>query len=583
MNLPKSVPAFDRNFFLPGQPLSRMRSGDLGGKASGLAMMAALLEAYPELAQNPKLGVFIPQMTVIATDAFDEFMEMNGLWDVALDPPRDDRLAQAFQKGELPFDLAGDLRALAEQVRVPLAVRSSSLLEDALDTPFAGVYATKMIPNHQPKVDARHRHLMAAVKLVYASTFFAAARAYRQAMGLDSTREKMAVIIQEVVGNRFDNRFYPMISGVARSHNFYPSGKAKPEHGIVDLALGLGKTIVDGGQTWRFSPRYPAAPPPFNNLNEMMKNTQTRFWAVNMGNPTMYDPVQEAEFLTRLGLDEADYDNTLRWMASTLDARSDRLVAGTGVKGPRILTFAPILDIHLMPLNKVIKALLAQCEEGMKGPVEVEFAIRSEAAVGGGEPWNLGFLQMRPMRVAQGDEQLAESDMEGPHVILNSRAVLGHGVEEGIRDIIMLDPDAFDLKLTPRLPAMLERMNQKLLNAKRPYLLMGFGRWGTSDPWCGVPVTWGQISGARVIVELGLPDTPADLSQGSHFFHNITGLRIAYLSVPHDQVHTVNWDWLSTQPVEEDAGLLRHLRLPKPLHVQVDGLHRRGVVRFEVT
>ncbi len=309
----------------------------------------------------------MPTLTVIATDLFDRFMTGNRLWDLVESGASDHRLALAFQSADLPVELVGDLWALVQQVRTPLAVRSSSLLEDALRQPFAGVYATKMIPNNQHDAETRFHRLIEAIKLVYASTFFENARNYRRTAAAAAGADRMAVIIQAIVGRRHRDRFYPELSGVARSYSFYRSGRARPEDGVVNLALGLGKTIVDGGIAWSYSPAYPQATPPYGSIGELMKQTQVDFWAVNMGQVPAYDPVAETEYLVKGGLEDAEEDGTLRYLASTYDARSDRLSMGVGLRGPRALTFAPLLVLEEFPLNDLLRALLRLVQRGPRG------------------------------------------------------------------------------------------------------------------------------------------------------------------------------------------------------------------------
>jgi hypothetical protein len=330
----------------------RVGDGGLGGKAQGLVEARTVIDSHLQPDHFPKFSIEIPTTTVLTTELFDAFMERNGLYETALSGAPDDRIALAFQNGNLPVEFLGDLRSLAEQTAGrPLAVRSSSLLEDALAHPFAGIYETKMIPNNQSDPNARFKILIEAVKFVYASTFFGAAASYLRAIDKSPREEKMAVIVQEVVGDTRGDRFYPQASGVCRSYNYYRTGPAQPEEGVVNLALGLGKTIVDGGISWSYSPAHPKARPPFASLGELMKNTQLQFWAVNMGKPPAYDPTKETEYMLEASLEDADYDDSLRFIASTYDAARDRLSPGVGVKGPRVMDFAPLLDLGLWPVN----------------------------------------------------------------------------------------------------------------------------------------------------------------------------------------------------------------------------------------
>ncbi len=572
------VPRFDREFFDAENSFSRIGSGALGGKASGLLRIREEILSRIGPDESPYIQVAVPTATVLTTEVFDLFMTRNCLEDLACSDVSDDRIAHAFQQAEMPAEFVGDLRALAGCVHTPLAVRSSSLLEDALDHPFAGVYGTKMIPNNEVEEDARFRRLMEAVKFVYATTFFASSKAYLRSVGRNLGEERMAVIVQEVVGQRVGDRFYPCLSGVARSHNYYPTGHAQPSDGVINLALGLGKTIVDGGLSWHYSPAFPAAPPPFNDLGELLKNTQTRFWAVHMGEPPPHDPIRETEYLVQPGLAEAEADGALRYLVSTYDPGSDRLNPGLDARGPRALTFAPLLGSRLIPFNDLLKRLLGLGEVALGGPVEIEFAVnlhRRDAL-----PARFGFLQVRPMMVGGNRVDVDADDLVGERVLLASETVLGNGSRNDLGDVVFIPPEAFDPAETPAIAKELEGINRSLVESGRPYLLIGFGRWGTSDPWLGVPVAWGQISGARVIVEATLPKVQPDLSQGSHFFHNLLSFHILYLSVEHDGPFEIDWQWLAQQPVVRSTGHVTHARLATPLEVRVDGGAGRGVIVY---
>ncbi len=564
------VPRFDRSFFTSDERITRIGEGALGGKAVGLLRAKEILRQVEPLTG---FRVAVPRMVVIATDVFDAFMERNALDAVVDSNRRDDRLALAFQRGELPVEIVGDLRALVEAAHIPLAVRSSSLLEDALYRPFAGVYETKMIPNNQPDADTRFRKLAEAVKLVYASTFFQAARGYRRATGEGERGEKMAVIIQEVVGRRHGDRFYPDVSGVGRSFNFYPTGAARPDEGVVSLALGLGKTIVDGGQCWSYSPAHPSAPPPYGSAGELLDNSQTSFWAINMGRPPEYDPIAETEYLLQGSLSDAEEDGTLRHVASTYDGRSDRLSPGIGAPGPRALTFAPLLVLRQRPLNDQLRALIRACEQTLEGAVEIELALDLQP-----ETAELGFLQVRPMAVSHEPVDVSEADIAGPGVLLASRRAMGNGRVGTIQDVVYVKPDDFEARFTPVIATQVEGMNQRLLDEERPYLLVGFGRWGSSDPWLGIPVSWGQVGGARVIVEAAVSGMDVEPSQGSHFFHNISSLGVGYLMVPRRSEPPIDWAWLEAQPAHAETDHVRHVRLGLPLRVEIDGRTSRGAV-----
>ncbi len=572
----RDLPRFDRRFFEGRETFTTIGSGALGGKAAGLLLAREALAARPGGLRFESLEISVPTLTVLATDAFDLLLERNRLRDLAGAEADDRRIAQAFQKAELPAEVVGDLWALVRGVHAPLAVRSSSLLEDAMEHPFAGVYATKMIPNDQYDPEVRFRKLVEAIRFVYASTFFREARAYQGAVGARPEQEKMAVIVQEVVGYRHGPRFYPEVSGVARSYNFYPTGHATPGEGVVDLALGLGKTIVDGGRTWTYSPAHPRAVPPFGSAGQMLELTQTEFWAVGMGQPPVYDPLTESEYLVRGDLGAAEEDGTLAHVASTYDPQSDRVSMGLGASGPRLLDFAPLLRLDDWPFNAAVRGLLDLFQERLGAPVEIELALTFPD--GSGRPARLGFLQVRPMSVSTRAVEVADEELAGPRTLLGSERSMGNGVIEGIRDVVYVKPGSFEARHTPAIAAELERFNRELVEAGRPYLLLGFGRWGSSDPWLGIPVNWSQIAGARVIVEAAVPAMNVEMSQGAHFFHNLLSFRVAYFSVPEYGAPAIDWDWLGRLPARRETGFVRHVETPEPLVVKVDGRTGRGAV-----
>jgi hypothetical protein len=575
----RTLAHFDRHFFNGKQKFTYIGSGSLGGKAQGLAYLKDVLEKTIAQRFLPDIVVNIPTLTVIATDFFDLFMEQNNLQEVALCETRDDRIGLAFQKAELPAQLVGDLRALVAQVRTPLAIRSSSMLEDAMFEPFASVYKTKMIPNNQHDTDTRFRKLVEAIKYVYASTFFKSAKSYMQATSHATTDEKMAVIIQEVVGSPNNRRFYPHVSGVARSYNFYPLGLARPEDGVVDLALGLGKTIVDDGIAWSYSPACPQANPPYNSVRDLLKQTQREFWAIHMGAPPAYDPIREVEYMLKYDLSDAEKDGTLRFTASTYKAQDDRIVFGVSQQGPRVVDFATILKLGHIPLNDLLKELLKTCEDTLDTLVEIEFALTLDQDRG--SPARFGFLQVRPMVVSGTEVDVSPSKLTGSGVLAASESTLGNGTMETIRDVVYVKPEPFNTTYTQQIAGELEDINRELLASGRPYLLIGFGRWGSSDPLGGIPVNFGQISGAKAIVEATLPNMGSMPSQGSHFFHNITSFKVFYFSIESPQEYQIDWGWLSRQTVVAETEFVRHVRLEAPLRIEVDGRRRRGVIGHE--
>jgi hypothetical protein len=576
-SLAPELPVFDRNFWDGTFRCTQIGTGSLGGKASGLVFIKDLLNEHIHAGLFPGVEISVPTMAVVATDCFDQFMAQNRLAALRFAEMQDARISHAFQEADLPMELLGDLRALSLQVRTPLAVRSSSLLEDALGRPFAGVYATKMIPNNQPDADSRFRRLAEAIKFVYASTYFREARDYR-ASGAVTGDEKMAVIIQEVVGRQRGERFYPDVAGVARSYNYYALEPARPEDGVISLALGLGKTIVDGGLAWTFSPAFPQKPPPFGSVDQMLEQTQTEFWAVNMGKPPAYDPVSETEYLVRVGLVEADRDGALELLASTYDPGRDRLVPGTGSAGPRVLNFAPMLVQQQFPLSDLIRALLAAAESATHAKVEIEFALTLQANQAEPQRARLGFLQVRSIFVSDDTVEVTRRDLSDPRAIVASDMVMGNGLEPDIQDIVFVRPETFSPLLTPAIAQELGLINRQLQQEHRSFLLIGFGRWGSSHPSLGIPVDWSQISGARAIVEATLPDMDVEMSQGSHFFQNLSSFRTSYFMVRYGAPFGIDWDWLNRQAVVHETKFIRHVRTTTNLIVRVDGRTRRGVI-----
>lgn len=567
----KFLTPFDRSEMDPEARIRLIGTGEIGGKAQGLAILNSVFESNPISKEISDISVGIPKLTVLCTDVFDAFMEKNDLYSIAYSDSDDDRIAHAFQTAELPFNILGDLRALIEQVYTPLAIRSSSLLEDATYQPFAGIYSTKMIPNHQHEPATRFEKLTEAIKYIFASTFFSAAKSYRAATNHKNSDEKMAVIIQDVVGYIHGLRFYPAISGVGRSYNFYPVGRAKQDDGVISLALGLGKTIVDGGAAWTFSPAYPKIGPPFGSTHELLQGTQKDFWTINMGTPLVYDPIRETEYLVLENLTTAEKDGTLQQLCSTYDPQSDRLQIGMGNPGPRALTFAPLLELKDVPLNDVLKTVLALCEQELNSPVEIEFAMNLD-------PNELGLLQVRRMVVTVEEINITEEQLSADNTFVASESALGNGISDDIQDIVYVMPDKFVLKDTRQMADELEKINSVLVESGKPYLLIVFGRLGSSDPWLGIPVNWGQISGTRVIIETYQDGFSADMSQGSHFFHNMTSLKVSYISVPFSGKYKMDWPWLESQEEIQQTKYIRHVKLANPLYIKIDGKSGHGMV-----
>jgi hypothetical protein len=569
------LPLYRRGAFARGDLASQVGDGELGGKARGLLRASRILSGLDTSLSQHQLAVSIPQMVVLSTELFDEFMERNGLYELAFDELEDERIAAAFQDADFPMEFVGDLRGLVEDVREPLAVRSSSLLEDRMVGPFAGVYGTKMVPNDQPDSASRFAKLIEAIKFIYASVFFREPRDYFRALGEDPRREKMAVLLQRIVGQRHGERFYPHVSGVARSFNYYPFGEAKRRDGVVHLALGLGKWVVDGESTWMFSPEQPRSGPPFNGPDDMMKRSQLEFWAVRMGKRADFDPLSEDEYLERYSLFEADYDATLDQIASTFDADLGRLIPGVSRKGARVLDFAPILQHERVPLVPVLRELLEACKGDYGADVEIEFAL----VLGYGGSSRFELLQVRASPAVSEAAAISEEEFEGDDIVIRARNVLGNGVSEEIQDVVYVDRALFEERGSAQVASDVARLNRRLRESATPYMLVGFGRWGSVDRFLGIPVDWSMISGARSIVELPLPHMVVDPSQGSHFFHNVVSFGLSYFHLLPQYDGRLDWEWLESFEARDREGACVHVRLPSPLQIKVDGESGLGLVR----
>ncbi len=570
----KNIKEFSRKTFLQDS-FTYLGSGSFGGKAEGLKLLHEISE-NPIFDKYPDFEVSIPKTIVITTSYFDEFMEQNNLYPVALSEKDDKLISYQFQKASLPPGILGDLRIIASKT-TPLAIRSSSLLEDSAETPMAGIYATKMIPGNQPDPGTRFLKLTEAIKLIYASTFFSAPKISMTATGNDIYSEKMAVIIQDVAGLQHNRRFYPDISGVARSFNYYPTGHSASEDGVISLALGLGKFIVDGGNPWPDSPAAPSAPPPYNSINDMIKNTQVFCWAVNMNILREYNPISENEYLIKVSLKEAEYDNSLKYSVSTYDPYSDRLEPGISIsgKGPRVITFAPILQNGELPLNNILIDLMTVSKEKIKSQLEIEFAvtISKDPAIKN----KLSMLQLRPLNISEEKVTINFSMIKKENIILKSVNSMGNGTNNNIKDIVFINPDDFNFKDSGKIAREIETINKQMIHENKKYILIGFGRWGSSDPWLGIPVNWSMISASGVIVEASLHGRPVDMSQGSHFFHNITNLKIPYICIDDFSEDFLNWNWINSHCSNTNS-LVKRITLDNHLKIMIDGKIHTGVI-----
>ena len=565
------VADFDRDSFDFASDFYRIGGGSLGGKARGLAFVRRLLAESGLERGLSGVRVSVPPSVVLGTDVFDRFLDEGGLRDFAIDCPDDAEIERRFLEAPFPEDVRADLEAFVERVGYPLAVRSSSLLEDSQHQPFTGVYETFMLANNHPSIEVRLAQLLRAVKRVYASTFSSHAKDYIRPTPYRLEEEKMAVVLQRIVGTSHGQRFYPDFAGVARSYNYYPSPPLQAAEGIAAVALGLGRTVVEGGNCLRFCPRQPQIPIGFSAASERLEGSQRRFWALDLGGEGL--EMRETEF----DVAAAEEDGVLSPMASTYSAADDAVHDGVGRVGLRFVSFAPILKHGAFPLPEVLGRLLEVGAWGMGAPVEIEFAVSLSAPRGA--PREFGVLQLRPLALSQESEDLRIGAVEPGQLLCRSSQVLGHGRIDGIRDLVVVDQHRFERASSRQTAHELAQFNAGLVGDGLPYLLIGVGRWGSRDPWLGIPVAWDQISGARVIVEAGFRDFKVTPSQGTHFFQNLTTFNVGYFTVNPDAGEGfVDWDWLGAQPAVRETACVRHLKLAEPVSVLMNGLRTEGVI-----
>ena len=569
------VAVYQKDRFDEYSNFARIGDGSLGGKGRGLAFIGAMVKRYPKL-EHENFMVTIPKTVVVCTDIFDEFMETNGLYPVALSDNDDETILRYFLRASLPSKLIEDLMAFFDVVKGPIAVRSSSLLEDSHYQPFAGIYSTYMVPKIEEKYDML-RTVSDAIKAVYASVFFRDSKAYMTATSNLIDQEKMAVVLQEVVGSRYGDHFYPTLSGVARSLNFYPIGNETAEDGIANIALGLGKYIVDGGQTLRFSPRHPRNILQMSTMDLALRETQTRFYALDLKNLAERFSVDDAFNLLKLSVKDADADGALRYIVSTFDPYDQIIRDGYYPGGRKILSFCNILQHDVFPLASTLDYLLGIGQKEMGRPVEIEFAVNIDQA----DPKRATFylLQIRP--IVDNKEVMDEdlSLVRNEDTLLSSTSVLGHGVVGDVYDVVYVKTGSFNSSNTQAIAYEIERINRGFTDREQGYVLVGPGRWGSSDPWLGVPVKWPHISNARVIVECGLENYRVDPSQGTHFFQNLTSFGVGYFTInPFKGDGWFDEAFLNAQPAVEETDFLRHVRFERPIVIKMDGKRSLGVV-----
>jgi CheY-like chemotaxis protein len=557
----------------------KIGTGSLGGKARGLAFVSNLLQRLPAIHKKfENVKIFVPQTMVITTEGFNAFVEENDLKGLSKSEAGDEAVAEAFIKAVFPQWIADDLKAYLERIKYPLAVRSSSLLEDAQFRAYAGLYRTYMLPNDHPDLDKRLEQLIAAIKLVYASTYFQSPKAFSRRVGQRTEEEKMAVIIQQLIGERYGDYLYPAISGVAQSHNYYPFSKMQPEEGIATIALGLGKTVMEGEKALRFSPKYPQILPQRTTVDDILENSQRFFFSLKMGGPYPELGINEDANLAKREVDEMAEDPPMKMLASTYIPEEHRLRDSTHIPGYRVLTFAQVLKYDLFPLADLLSEVLAIGEKGMGCPVELEFSVNWPLDQARSPEFAL--LQLRPMtaRAELGQVEIYETEVS--RAFCHSHA-LGNTENNDMADILYVKPDDFEAGRTPDIAREIGELNSGLLRDGKKYLLIGPGRWGSADRWLGIPVSWADICGVGAIVETSSPELKAEPSQGSHFFHNISTLGITYATIPPNKEDFLNWSWLTSLPIASETKYVAHVKLARPFVLKVDGRTSRCVMFIE--
>ncbi len=568
---------FDAGDFDPDTDFFKIGTGSLGGKGRGLAFVSSILQRNLHIHKKfDQVNITIPQMLVITTERFDEFVDKNDLKGLSKSEMPDAEVAERFLMGQFPSWLEEDLRAYISQIKYPLAVRSSSLFEDAQFHAYAGLYKTYMLANDDPDLERRLNQLISAIKLIYASIYYKGAKAFSRRVGQRTEEEKMAVIVQQVAGERHGGYLYPSISGAAQSHNYYPFGKMKPEEGIATIALGLGKTVMDGEKALRFSPKYPQVLPQRTTVDDILENSQQFFYALKMGGPCLELGVNESITLAKREISDATDEPPLKLLTGTYIPEEHRIRDATQTPGYQVLTFSQVLKYNLFPLADLLAEILTIGQEGIGCPVEIEFSVNL------GQPNErlpeFALLQIRPMTAR---EELMKVDIQQAEIqqaFCFSSQALGNGISTDMADIVYVKPDVFDPSHTLQIAREIGHINTNLLREKRKYLLIGPGRWGSADRWLGIPVSWSDISGVGAMVETSHPLLKAEPSQGSHFFHNITTLGINYMTVFESQENSIDWKWLTSLPAAAETPFVSHVRLDQVLQLKVDGRKSLGVI-----
>ena len=552
-----------------------LAEGSLGGKGRGLAFVNTLINNLDFSHYIPNINIRTPKTSIIGVEEFELFLSRNNLAERVMLEKDYDKVKQMFLEGNLSKTLIKKLKIILKKITKPLAVRSSGLFEDSMMQPFAGIFETYYIPNNHPDQNVRLQQLMDAIKLVYASVYSDVARQYVEAVNYKIEQERMAIVIQELVGNKFGTVFYPHISGVAQSYNYYPVAHMKPEEGFGIIALGLGKYVVEGEKCYRFSPSYPDTE--ISSQKDQFKNSQTEFFALDLKNRDINLLEGDTAGLMRLGIDEAERHGTLKHLASVYDSVSNRIVPGLRHPGARVVNFANILKYNYIPLAKTIEVVLDVVEEALGTPVEIEFAV--DLTKDSEYRSSFYLLQIKPLIGSSNDYEINRQEINEEKTLLFTEKAMGNGSIDHITDVIYVDVDRFDKARTPEMAEEINALNEKMVKEDRQYLLIGPGRWGTRDRYIGIPVKWPNISNAKVIVETSLEGYPLDASSGSHFFHNVTSMQVGYFSIQQElSGNYIKWDVLKDQKVIQKTKFFNHVRFDKPLEVKMDGKQRFAVV-----
>jgi hypothetical protein len=575
-NIGKVIP-FEESAIMDEHNILALTEGALGGKGRGLAFINTLIYNYDFSQHVPNINIRTPKTSIIGTDEFEYFLDRNKLRERAVLETDYDLIRKWFVEGKLTESLIRKLKLIIKNITRPLAIRSSGLFEDSLNQPFAGIFETYLIPNNHPDPKVRLDQLMDAIKLVYASVYSPTAKGYIEAVNYRIDQEKMAVVIQEVVGHQYQDVFYPHISGVAQSYNYYPFAHMKPEEGFAVIALGLGRYVVEGEKAFRFSPLYPNLE--INSAKDQYKGSQVHFYAVDLGKKEVNLLEGEDAGLCKLDIYDAEMHGTLKHCASVYSAENDRIIPGISDPGPRVVNFADILKYNFIPLAKTIEVVLDVVKEALGSAVEIEFAIDLNKD----ENYKASFylLQIKPLIGNMDDFSIDMSKIPREQILLYSEKEMGNGMIDTIDEVVFVDPDTFDKSKTVEMAEEIDKINQEMIRNNRKYILIGPGRWGTRDRWIGVPVTWPQISNAKVIVETSLEGFPLDASSGSHFFHNVTSMNVGYFCVqPELSDSFIRYDVLKSQPDIIKTNFYSIVRFKEPLVIRMDGKKRISVITW---